>query len=127
MSNDGARRRPDDLIVEEPLTIQLDGTVVRLRSKRDHQIEIVVLQVVEALRAVLRQIEAHLVQNGDGEGVDAGRPHTSRIDEDPAAMQMLHQRLGDRRADGIVGAGEEDAAGQLPVDISHECEGHRSG
>ncbi len=25
---DGAKRRPDDLIVEEPLTIQLDGTVV---------------------------------------------------------------------------------------------------
>jgi FdhD protein len=25
---DGARRRPDDLIVEEPMTIQLDGTVV---------------------------------------------------------------------------------------------------
>ena len=28
VSPDGAKRRPDDLIVEEPMTIQLDGTVV---------------------------------------------------------------------------------------------------
>lgn len=28
VSADGAKRRPDDLIVEEPMTIQLDGTVV---------------------------------------------------------------------------------------------------
>jgi FdhD protein len=28
VSADGARRRPDDLIVEEPMTIQLDGVVV---------------------------------------------------------------------------------------------------
>ena len=28
VTSDGAKRRPDDLIVEEPMTIQLDGTVV---------------------------------------------------------------------------------------------------
>jgi FdhD protein len=28
VTDDGARRRPDDVIVEEPMTIQLDGTVV---------------------------------------------------------------------------------------------------
>jgi len=28
VSSDGAKRRPDDLIVEEPMTVQLDGTVV---------------------------------------------------------------------------------------------------
>ena len=28
ISADGTRRRPDDLIVEEPMTIQLDGTIV---------------------------------------------------------------------------------------------------
>ena len=28
VSPDGAKRRPDDLIVEEPMTVQLDGTVV---------------------------------------------------------------------------------------------------
>src|SRR3546814_14475924 len=68
---------------------QLDGTMLRLGRQRDDQIEGGVLQLVEALRPVARDVEAGLVHDRLGEGVALAGADADRSEEHTSELQSL--------------------------------------
>ena len=117
----GRIRHVPELELAGAVARELDGLVLRLWRQRDDEIEVVVFEIVEAAAAMTADIDAEFIQRCYGKSIDfAAGPHAGALDEDLAAMQILHQRLGHRRTDLVHGASKEHGTRQV---VAHRRQG----
>src|SRR3546814_19629240 len=72
-----------------------------------------VLQVVEGLRPMPREVDADLVHHLYDEGVELATAHADGIHIEAVAEQVLQQGFGHRRPHGILRAGEQHRFGEI--------------
>ena len=112
------------------MTAHFDSAMVRFGSQRDHRVERGVFQIVEIFRPVLGQIHANLVHDGQHERIGqaivdvaatAARVQAATVDEHPRAEYPPHQTFGDRGADAVEIAGEQNRAGRRGHRHPRQC------
>ncbi len=109
------------LNVRRPTSGKLDGSMMSFGRQRYHQIERVVLKVIEHLAAMPREVDAEFFHDHGDEWVDfhiifirinCGTAQSTAIDKDANAPEPLQKGLGHRRSDLIVVATEENSIRQ---------------
>jgi len=69
--------------------------MMRLGRQRNDQIEIIIIQLIEAFRPMAANIEPLLGHDSGNERVGLADPDSDGIDEDTVAMELLHDSFGD--------------------------------
>src|SRR3546814_6560508 len=78
-----------ELVVAGHGSGQFDRLVLALRRQRDDEVEGRVLQVVEGLRPMPREVDADLVHHLYDEGVELATAHADRSEEHTSELQSL--------------------------------------
>src|SRR5436309_842749 len=90
---------------------ELESAVMRFGRKRDDHVEIGVFEIIEALRPAAAELDADFIHYCVNERVVFSRPYSAGSDEYAMPIEMFHDHLRHRRADGIEATGKEHCGG----------------